>query len=150
MPQNKARILSTRPLDSMIIAQAAGQGIVLAALSFIETKPIIEEGLGRRIRELSGKPVVAVFTSMNAVAAVANWLKAGGAGTGYDEMVKPCSAWKIFCIGAATRKRVSESFGEAAIAGSANSALALADIILTQGSIMETVFFCGDQRRDEL
>jgi uroporphyrinogen-III synthase len=137
-------------LDKRIIAQAAGQGIMLEALSFIKTEPIREEELGRTIKALSNRPVVVVFTSKNAVDAVANWLEAGEAEAETDDSVRPASGWKIFCIGAATRKRVSESFGEAAIEGSANSALSLADTILTRGSIKETVFFCGDQRRDEL
>jgi uroporphyrinogen-III synthase len=136
---NKVRILSTRPLDPSLTEQAARQGIILESLSFIETHPLTDEGLCTKIAELAGGVVMVVFTSMNAVDAVAGCLGAGIA-----------TPWKIFCIGSATQEHVREHFGEGCIAGTADSAAALADVIAGHSDIKEVVFFCGDQRRDEL
>jgi uroporphyrinogen-III synthase len=145
-----AHILSTRPLDAGLLAQAKACGIVIDTQSFISTEPVRDEGLQRRIRELGHQPLTAVFTSMNAVEAVA-------------AMVGVKAPWKIFCIGAATRQLVHEHFGEDAVAGTAPSAAELADVVLrrslsvtepTAGDHVpapsEVFFFCGDQRRDEL
>jgi uroporphyrinogen-III synthase len=143
MTGNKIRILSTRPLDVSLAEQAAQQGIVLESLSFIETRPLVDEASCGKIAELAGNIAMVVFTSMNAVDAVAGCLGSvakGGIGP----------HWKIFCIGSATREHVRENFGEGSIAGTADSAAALADVIAGHSDIKEVVFFCGDQRRDEL
>jgi uroporphyrinogen-III synthase len=131
-----AHILSTRPLDAGLLAHAKAAGIVIDTQSFISTEPVRDEELQRRIRELGDQPLTAVFTSMNAVAAVA-------------AMVGAKVSWKIFCIGAATRQLVHAHFGEKAIAGTAPSAAELADEILGHHPA-GVFFFCGDQRRDEL
>lgn len=146
----KARILSTRPLDPSLKEVAAGRGILLESLPFIETTAVIEEGLCRKIAALAGEAGVIAFTSMNAADAVAGCLarSAGddpGAGSGPTSI-----PGRIFCIGSATKQRVIEHFGEASIAGTADSAAALAETIIGQGNIEEVVFFCSDQRRDEL
>lgn len=138
MPGSKIRILSTRPLDAALLEQAAGKGILIDTLAFIATDPIGDEALIREIQTLSPRPLTAIFTSMNAVDAVA----------GYLQQMQPVP-WRIFCIGAATRQLVKEHFGEASIAGTAPSAAALANEIL-RNPPAEVFFFCGDQRRDEL
>ena len=130
-------ILSTRPFDPSLAEQAARQHIVLEALSFIETRILIDEITGGKIAALSLTRIVAIFTSMNAVDAVAQYLRGA-------------VIWKIFCIGSATRQRVQEYFGERSIAGTADSAGALARVIIGHCESKEVVFFCGDQRRDEL
>jgi len=132
------RILSTRPLDSALIEQAKKKGIVIDAAPFIATEFVQDETLGQRVRNLAGMGLAAVFTSSNAVGAVAGMLGATQA-----------DGWKIFCIGAATRRAVAHHFSQAAITGTAHSASALADEILRQAPA-EVFFFCGDQRRDEL
>lgn len=139
MTANKTRILSTRPLDPSLAEQAAQQGILLESLSFIETHPLVDESLCGKIAELAGHAAMVVFTSMNAVDAVSGCLSAG--------LTPP---WKIFCIGSATQEHVRENFGEDCIAGTADSASALAAVIVGHSDIKEVVFFCGDQRRDEL
>ncbi|MDO6433803.1 uroporphyrinogen-III synthase [Flavitalea sp. BT771] len=145
-----AHILSTRPLDTGLLAHAKACGIVIDTQSFISTAPVKEEGLQRRVRELSHQPLTAVFTSVNAVEAVA-------------AMVGSKVPWEIFCIGAASRQSVHEHFGADAIAGKAPSAAELADVVLRRSLSgaapadeapghhpAEVFFFCGDQRRDEL
>jgi len=132
------RILSTRALDAALIGQAQASGISIDILSFIETTPIEDAALKVKVKELGGRGLTVIFTSMNAVEAVANML--GGA---------PATSWRIFCIGAATRKLVEKHFGIDAVAGTAPSAAALARVVIDAGSD-DIVFFCGDQRREEL
>jgi uroporphyrinogen-III synthase len=142
MTTQPIHLLSTRPLPGRLIEQAAEEGIVLDTLSFISTTPVADEALGGRIRDLAGSPLVAIFTSMNAVEAVNDWLQPGpGAKTPFTQ-----PPWRIFCIGEATRRLVAAHFGAAAIAGTAESAKSLAEKIIER----EVFFFCGDRRREEL
>lgn len=153
MPRPVSWILSTRPVEAELLGEAAEQGIILDDLSFIETRPVREAELGVKIRELARRSLVAIFTSMNAVEAVADWLRGNPEEKGDSHMDLVPTPWKIFCIGSATRQRVAGAFGEDKIAGTADSAGALAEVILHYASsspIEELVFFCGDQRRDEL
>lgn len=135
--QSKTHILSTRPLDEAIIAEAASLDIAIDTLSFIQTTPIITDEVAQQIQLHAQLDATVIFTSMNAVEAVINLLN--------DE--RPF--WEVYCIGDTTGNLVSEYFGSSAIAGTANNALALAAVMLLDG-IKEAVFFCGDQRRDEL
>ena len=57
--------------------------------------------------------------------------------------------WKVFCIGYATNQSVAKIFGEKSIEGVADNAKELANAIL-DAHVDEVIFFCGDQRRDEL
>jgi len=148
MPANKISILSTRPLGTALTGQAAAKGIAIDTLSFIETAPVRDPALDSRIRGLSRETLAVVFTSMNAVEAVAGSLRssAEGSAPGFAGI---SGHWRIFCIGGATRQGVEENFGEASIAGTALSAGELADVII-RAKVPEVCFFCGDQRRDEL
>ncbi|HEX9509925.1 MAG TPA: uroporphyrinogen-III synthase [Puia sp.] len=159
MADHKTRILSTRPLEAALLEQAAGRGIMIDTLPFIVTEPIVDETLQSRIRELSRRPLIAVFTSMNAVEAVAGHLgrqPAAGAASASKIADSPVASapftlpWRIYSIGYATQQLVRQHFGSACIAGTAASAAALADTIIRQQAIAEVTFFCGDQRRDEL
>jgi uroporphyrinogen-III synthase len=148
MIEKSIRILSTRPLEVSLLERAAQAGIIIEALSFISTEPDLSGETDRRIIEVSHDPMVVVFTSMNAVEAVLNHLR----------QHRP--PWKIFCLGSTTRRLVADHFGEEAIAGIAGSAGELADSIIGEGGVKkdirgrkdigEVIFFCGDQRRDEL
>ena len=73
---------------------------------------------------------------MNAVEAVNEYL-----------LSKP--EWNIFSIGQTTKELISNFFGEERIVATADDANSLADTIIEKG-VKEIVFFCGDQRRDEL
>ncbi|HVM88276.1 MAG TPA: uroporphyrinogen-III synthase [Puia sp.] len=138
MPQNKIHILSTRPLPEALIEKAAEKNILIEVISFIDTAAIINKDLKTNIASLANQSLTVVFTSMNAVEAVANYLN----GNRPD--------WKIFCIGSATKKFVTSFFDEKNISGIAESASALADVIINQKNIASIVFFCGNKRRDEL
>ena len=118
-------VLSTRELSAALVEKAAANGVVIDSLSFIAIEPI-------KVVELPGAPAVVVFTSVNAVEA------AGGSGS------------RIFCTNGATRRKVAERFGEAAIAGTADSASELAAKIIGEGWVKAVWFFCGELRRHEL
>jgi len=156
MANQPTRILSTRPLEAALLEQAAGRGILIDTLSFIATEPLVDETLQSRIRDLAQHCLVAVFTSMNAVEAVASIL-----GLQPDGVIP---RWQIFSIGYATQQLVRQYWGERSLAGTAASASALADTILSKwkdgireegikkatGMPREVTFFCGDQRREDL
>ena len=135
--EEKIYILSTRPLPQSILDEAEGQHVQIDTISFIHTEPIINNELKQQLISFFSKQLVAVFTSMNAVEAVA----ACSSGQ------KP--AWKIFCIGDTTAALIREYFGQNSIAGTAQSAIELADVIIDAG-VEQAVFFCGDMRRPEL
>ena len=138
MQQNKISILSTRPLDESLIEEAKKSNIEVDVLSFIETETIHTTEVQQEIENALLQSSAVVFTSMNAVEAVA------------DELDGQQPDWKIYSIGTTTSKLVKKYFGEGAIAGIANSATELADLIVDEGEDQEVIFFCGDQRRDEL
>lgn len=124
-------ILSTRPLPATMLEEAEQSGIRIDLISFIHTERIA--GLELQLQELAKKEIVAVFTSVNAVQALSN-----------------CNPnWKIFCVADATQAAVRRSFENSEIAGTAQNASELADVIVNAG-VKEVVFFCGDQRRAEL
>jgi uroporphyrinogen-III synthase len=58
--------------------------------------------------------------------------------------------WRIYSVGANTSSKAKKYFGEEAIAGIANSSAELAELITEKGPDEEIIFFCGNQRRDEL
>jgi uroporphyrinogen-III synthase len=120
-----AYVLSTRELSAALVEKAAAKGVVIDSLAFIAIEPM-------KVVDLPGASAVVVFTSVNAVEA------ANGSG------------WKIFCTSGATRRKVVKRFGEAAIAGTADSAAELAATIVGKGWVKAVWFFCGDLRRDEL
>jgi uroporphyrinogen-III synthase len=137
MPQNKISILSTRSLDVELIRDAEAKEILVDVLPFIKTESISSDTLQRKIHDAWAGPTTIVFTSANAVEAIASKIK--------DQKTKS----KIFCIGYGTRRSVEKYFGEGSIAGVANNAKELAEAIL-RTNVSDVIFFCGDQRRDEL
>ena len=138
MPENKIHILSTRPVDSSQVTAARAKGITLDILSFIETEPIQTIETQQEIEWASVQEATVVFTSMNAVEAVTTVL---------DGHIP---TWDIYCMGYTTQKLVTDYFGEHAIVGTADNALELADEIIENDDPEEIIFFCGNQRREEL
>ena len=138
MQQNKIFILSTRPIDAPLINEAKHQNIEIDILSFIETVPIRSIEVQQEIENALLKSSAVVFTSMNAVEAVANELD------GHQP------DWRIYSIGNTTKQLVKKYFGEKAIAGTAESAAELAELIVEEDNSDDIFFFCGEQRRDEL
>jgi uroporphyrinogen-III synthase len=121
-----------------LIETAEAKSFEIDVVPFIRILPIQSGDLSNLIRELSLQSLTAVFTSMNAAETVIKELNGA----------KPL--WTLFCIGSATRDTLIQYFGEQAIVGFANNASKLAYTIAEAGNVKEAVFFCGDQRRDEL
>jgi len=138
MQQNKIFILSTRPIGDPLINESKHQNIEIDILRFIETVPIRSIEVQQEIENALLKSSAVVFTSMNAVEAVANELD------GHQP------DWRIYSIGNTTRQLVKKYFGEKAIAGTAESAAELAELIVEEDNSDDIFFFCGEQRRDEL
>ena len=143
-------LLATGPLPAELIEEAAAKGTVLDMMDFIAIEPVIDAEMGARIRALGGRQLTAVFTSTNAVEAVKGLMNADAPAGAPD--------WRIFCIEGATHRAVADYFGEAAIARTAGSATALAEVVIVEAGedgraargTKEIFFFCGDQRRKEL
>jgi uroporphyrinogen-III synthase len=138
MPQNKINILCTKAIDEALIKDAASKKIFIEVVSFIKTKPIRSKEIQQEIGEALLLSATVVFTSVNAVEAIAKELN--------DQ--KP--GWKIFCIGHATRQLAEKYFGKNLISGSADNAKELAELIIHKANSDEVIFFCGSQRRNEL
>lgn len=135
MSASFAYILSTRALSAALIEEAAAKGIAIDVVPFIGTAKLQNETLTKQLAELVNRPVTAIFTSSNAVTAIA---------------VAARPNWKVFCISGATRRAASERFGENAIVAAAGSARELAETLIGRETPGECWFFCGDKRRDEL
>lgn len=117
---------------------AKENGFVVHIVSFIRTEALFSREIQDRIDSLSHQSITAVFTSMNAADVVISLLNGAKPG------------WKLFSIGNTTYKTLASYFGEQSIIDTANSAHSLAEIIIKKAAPDKLVFFCGDQRRDEL
>ncbi len=138
MQQNKITILSTRPLSASVIDDAASLGIDVSVECFIDTAPIQSVEVQQEIEQALIQSATIVFTSMNAVEAVA------------EQMNDEQPDWMIYCIGYTTQQLAKKYFGENNIAGTADDASSLAQLIADEAYTDSVFFFCGDQRRDEL
>lgn len=138
MPQNNIDILCTRPVNEALVKTANAAGIAIDEIAFIETAPIQTIEVQQEIEQASLLSTTVVFTSMNAVEAVAAWK---------DEQQPD---WNIYCMGTTTITLVQQYFGANKISGTANSATELAELIAQDRFVDNVIFFCGDQRRDEL
>ena len=112
-------------------------GIAIDERSLIATEPVINEQLRATINRLGEQTAHIAITSINAAKTVVAYLA-----------YRPAH-WNIFTIGTATHDFVSSWFGKESIAGVAENATGLADLILST-DVRAICFFCGDQRRDEL
>ncbi|CAN5124499.1 uroporphyrinogen-III synthase [soil metagenome] len=137
MRRHKINILCTRPLDSLLIYKATNSGINIDEITFVETEPVLSDKIINHIKKIGTQNTVVVFTSMNAVDAVTNQLS-------------NIPEWTIYCVGGMTKETIFNFFGETAVAASAKNAKSLAEKIILSGNINKVVFFCGEQRLDEL
>lgn len=142
MAGNRIHILCTRPVDITLVEDAASKGIQADIIEFISTNAIKDPALKSSVNQIANKENTVIFTSMNAVEAVTNLL---------DD--SPCE-WKIFCMGNTTRQLVIKYFGEKALVSTGNNATELARAVVYYKQHHEgndsCIFFCGDQRREEL
>lgn len=133
----RKKVLVTGLLDKALEARIAAHHEV-NVVPFISIEPVLPEVLRPGLEALLRRQLHVVFTSGNAVKAVA-------AATGG---IAP--NWKLFSIEGVTSKSVAAHFGAERLAGTAFSGAGLADVITGSGDVQEVVFFCGDLRRDEL
>jgi uroporphyrinogen-III synthase len=138
MQESNVQILCTRPLPDLLKEEAALAGITIDVSPFIETESILTIEVQQEIELAAIEITTVVFTSMNAVEAVTTFLD----GQQPD--------WTIYSIGTATSRLVKEYFGEEKLADTADDASTLAELIAEDRFTDEVIFFCGDQRRDEL
>ena len=136
--QNSVNILVTRQVDESLIEQASHAGLQVDVIPFIETEFIQSVELQQEIEQVLLQTTPVVFTSVKAVEAVAGQLD------GQDP------DWEIYCIGNRTKELVEEYFGQHHIVGFADNAADLAQEIIESIQEDEIIFFCGDQRRQEL
>lgn len=136
MESTKKYLLSTRPLPKAIHEEGAKKNVIVEELSFIATKAIKDETLNEKIKTLSTKQHTVVFTSMNAVEAVA-------------AQINEVPDWKIYSVGNTTRQLIEEKWGADKIVATADNAQRLGERLIDD-DIQEIVFFCGNIRRDEL
>jgi uroporphyrinogen-III synthase len=111
--------------------------IELDLIPFIQTEWNPDEYTRGRIVVYASESHTVIFTSSNAVKAVTSVLQ-----------TRP--DWKIYCVGAGTRKRIAAFFGESAILDEAANAEDLSEKIIGQRLATSVIFFCGDQRRNLL
>jgi len=137
MKQNSISILSTRPLDELLISKAVHKSIFIESATFIETEPVTANDIIQQVKALGAQNICAVFTSMNAADAVIGQL---------TEM----PGWRIFCLGGVTKEHITAFFGKERLEGTAKNASALCERIVAAKGLKEVVFFCGDHRLDEL
>ena len=139
MKDKNTLILSTRPLDEALLNKAFEHQIVIDSISFIKTQKIIDTDFSKEIKELASGSITAVFTSMNGAEAVIENLQ--------EHNLQP--AWKIYCIESATLSLIKDYFVSAKLSAQGRNALELSQAII-HDNVKEVIFFCGDQRRDEL
>lgn len=138
MAGNNIHILSTRPLSAESVREAANHHILIDTLSFIETEAIDTIEVQQEIENALLQSAMVIFTSMNAVQAVA------------DQLEGQEPDWKIYTMGNTSAELVKEYFGEELLSGTANNATELAELVAEEWEHEEVIFFCGNQRRDEL
>jgi uroporphyrinogen-III synthase len=126
-------ILFTRQIDAILDQKASLKKVLIDTGMFIETNTTTEAKIISIVKAKSEENITVVFTSTNAVEAVASFINN-----------KP--SWEVYCIGGATKEAVIDVFGESKIKASAKSAVNLGEKIIAAGSIKKVVFFCGDQR----
>ncbi len=137
MESENIHILSTRLLNEAVTAKANDMNIEVDSVSFINVQPIVSVALKDQLQQLALQPLCAIFTSANAVTAVAG-------------QINDIANWKIFCTGGKTKEHVAIAFGEDAVIASAKNAGLLAERIIASGKAVKVTFFCGDQRLDDL
>lgn len=129
------RLLVTKKIDESLRKKAEENGVDVTEKDFIQIELLPVEEAAR----LAQQKITAIFTSKNAVKAVARSIPASG-------NVK----WKIFCLAGATQTVVKKYFPFSEAAATAWNGAELAQEIIASGPSEELFFFCGDKRRNEI
>ncbi len=137
MQSKEVHILSTKHLGEPLSYVAGRLTVFIDSSPFIRIEPVNDNDVKEAVLHFSGLSSTIIFTSRNAAEAVITYLN------GYQP------EWKIYCIGKATTEMITRNFTNSSIAGTANNAGALAEVIINN-QVQSAVFFCGDHRREEL
>ncbi|HEV3223952.1 MAG TPA: uroporphyrinogen-III synthase [Puia sp.] len=135
MSDRQYKILSTSSLPFERINQIP-DSINIKIIPFIKIVPRTEYKIKTQINDFTAEKINVVFTSVHAVKSV-------------KEFAAQMPDWKIYCIGKETRTEIENWLGRDAIAGSADNAKTLSEIIIA-GNVNKAVFFCGNQRMSTL
>ena len=130
-------VLSTKMLPQSLIAQAEQQHIHINAADFLKIERIRTPDVRVQIAAYAVRPITALFTSANAVAAVSKHLTT-------------CPEWQIFCLSGKTKTTLLEHFSEEQIIASAPDAAALVPKIMAARPSGDCVFFCGNKHLNTL
>lgn len=130
-------LLSTKIPDPRLADECVREQIALEFIPFIKTEAIVSYELSKIISAAAMEELHIAFTSSNAVEAIGTYLQG----------LQP--EWKIYCTAPATQKTVEQLLPSASIHATAANAKDLAQQMIASG-ISKFLFFCGDQRRNEL
>lgn len=138
-------ILSTKKIEPALKEEMAQKGIEVLEEEFITIRLIITMSKYQEIWPWMNttSDTAIVFTSQHAVATVDKFLHGG------DAYYIP-EQWKAFCLNGATKEQVVQMLSEEQIIDTAPNATELASKIIAHGQFKQVVFFCGNQRREEL
>lgn len=134
---NNPSVLITAEINKSLLDEMILKGIEVDVIPFIQTQIIRTKQLQTQIENVLTRNATVVFSSKNAVEAVAECIRTK----------KPI--WKVYCIGKTTSSLVKQFFGEDVVTVTADNAITLAERIILNKE-QEVYFFCGDKRRDEL
>ncbi|WP_298732647.1 uroporphyrinogen-III synthase [uncultured Chitinophaga sp.] len=145
MPNERPRILCTRPLSEQLLQEAAAKGLDISVQAFTDIQPLVTKELWATIQLLLSRNINAVFTSAHAVKTLEQH---------YLPQAAPDIAagnhWQIYCLEAGTLQAIQATLPASPVKATAANATALANTILAAGNVKEVYFFCGRQRREEL
>ncbi len=135
------KVLSTKKLKPSLAEEAKQNGIDLIEKEAISVQPVWSEEKYNEIAALFRKEYV-VITSSNAVTVLEKYRNRNG--------LNYTTGWKYFCISGKTKETILSTLAtEENIIATAENANGLAQQIIRY-NVEEVVFFCGNQRRDEL
>jgi uroporphyrinogen-III synthase len=137
MQENKVEILCTSHLKKELLNKAAAKNIFVDVQDFIKTETHLSQEVKQKIQSLANQKIAVAFTSKNAVNAVVSQLA-----------VVP--NWDVYCISGVTKQTAIEFFGKEKIFASAKNAADLSEKIISNKSLKEIVFFCGNRRLNDL
>lgn len=138
MPEQQIHILSTKELDPQYIALAGENSIIIDAVNFIQTIARDDESNAALIRQIATEGNTVVFTSANAVYALA------------DSLEDKQPSWNVYCIEGKTTAAVKEQLPGVSIISTAPDATTLAEKIMADNINGPLYFFCGNLRMDDL
>ena len=139
----KPELLSTKQLPEALLKQAAAKGVELSIQEMISIRPLLTRQQWELLLPLlENEKANIAFTSASSVDALKPFL--------HPYVNQHPLDWNIYCLSGKTREAI-ESLPESPgrIVTTADDAATLGRKIVTEG-LQQLVFFCGDQRRDEL